>query len=585
MHSLDCSYNPITVIPTLPPTAMNSLICKRMPLTGLPSLPSSLTYLDCSFCGRLSSLPLIPYSLLRLIANNDSTLTCLPPIYQNLTACDIDNTAITCVPTRFGATNFYQVNPALLPLCDGSSGCDFFYDIAGTIHMDTSADCQLDSLHPGTPVTGMKVRLWSGGNVIQQQYALSTGGYSFNAPSFGSYQVDIDTAGVPVSVVCPQSGVRAITLSAADSVKRHEGFGMHCSAVDFGVVSMEAHRFRPTFATTVHINAGNIALLSYNANCGSGTSGTVTTTWTNAAHYVSPGPGALTPTSVSGNVLTYNLADLNTLQSGSLDIILSVDAGAVAGSSLCVTTTVSSATPDLRPVNDTLTQCYTILNSWDPNYKEAYPTTLSQNGDWLTYTIHFQNTGNDTAYLVVLRDTLSANVDPSSFQYLRSSHKALVQLFDRAMVFTFPKINLVDSATNPPLSEGWIQYRVKSNSSLAIGTQVTNTAYIYFDSNPAVATNTASSVVDTAHHSTVGIATTASVSDIHLYPNPNTGTFTLTTSNSRKLDYTITNMLGDVIEQKAITADTQTIDMSYAAAGVYTLYVKGARPVRFTVVR
>jgi hypothetical protein len=44
-------------------------------------------------------------------------------------------------------------------------------------------------------------------------------------------------------------------------------------------------------------------------------------------------------------------------------------------------------------------------------------------------------------------------------------------------------------------------------------------------------------------------------------------------------------MLGDVIEQKTITADTQAIDMGYAAAGVYTLYVKGARPVRFTVVR
>jgi hypothetical protein len=83
----------------------------------------------------------------------------------------------------------------------------------------------------------------------------------------------------------------------------------------------------------------------------------------------------------------------------------------------------------------------------------------------------------------------------------------------------------------------------------------------------------------------VGINEIENLSDIKLYPNPNTGTFTLTTSNSHKLDYTITNMLGDVIEQKTITADTQTIDMGYAAAGVYTLYVKGARPVRFTVVR
>ncbi|PSJ23904.1 hypothetical protein B7P34_36265, partial [Streptosporangium nondiastaticum] len=60
-----------------------------------------------------------------------------------------------------------------------------------------------------------------------------------------------------------------------------------------------------------------------------------------------------------------------------------------------------------------------MRNSFDPNIKEVYPTTISPNqSEWLTYTVHFQNTGNDTAYLVVLKDTLSQDLMPETFQYL-----------------------------------------------------------------------------------------------------------------------------------------------------------------------
>ena len=32
----------------------------------------------------------------------------------------------------------------------------------------------------------------------------------------------------------------------------------------------------------------------------------------------------------------------------------------------------------------------------------------------LKYTIHFQNTGNDSTYFVTVKDTLSPNLDPAS---------------------------------------------------------------------------------------------------------------------------------------------------------------------------
>jgi Secretion system C-terminal sorting domain/IPT/TIG domain len=82
-----------------------------------------------------------------------------------------------------------------------------------------------------------------------------------------------------------------------------------------------------------------------------------------------------------------------------------------------------------------------------------------------------------------------------------------------------------------------------------------------------------------------GINAINSNSSIHLYPNPNNGSFTLETTNSIGTGYTITDMLGSVIEQKIITADTQIIDINQATEGVYTLEVNGAKPVRFVMVR
>ncbi|MCW3127267.1 MAG: hypothetical protein JWO03_2925 [Bacteroidetes bacterium] len=496
ISSINCSYNQLTSLPAMP-RAMGSLICSGNLITSMPLLPNTMYLLKCDD-NDIRSFVNIPSYLTTFTLYLNRHLSCLPRITQTqFTEFKFGSTALTCLPSRFSATTF-DLNPGTMPLCTPASGCDFYYNIAGGIHNDVSANCTSDSINPGAPITNVKVQLKQGGSVIQQFYTFSSGGYSFKTPAYGTYTVNIDTTSLPITVACPQSDLRTVTISAIDSIKRNESFGMQCSVTDFAVAHIEAPTFRASLQQlTAHIEAGNVALLNYHATCGSGSSGTVTTTYTNSGvHYTGPAPGSLTPTSVSGNTLTYNIADLNTLGSHSLDILFSVDASAVLGSTTCITTTVTSSGSDPVPGNNTLTQCFTITNSLDPNYKEAYPERIQPGAaDWLTYTIHFQNTGNDTAYLVILRDTLSSNLDASSFQYLASSHHAVIQLDHNAMTFTFPHINLVDSATNPPLSEGWIQYRVKANGNLTDGTAINNTAYIYFDNNPAVVTNTATTNV------------------------------------------------------------------------------------------
>jgi len=103
----------------------------------------------------------------------------------------------------------------------------------------------------------------------------------------------------------------------------------------------------------------------------------------------------------------------------------------------------------------------------------------------------------------------------------------------------------------------------------------------FFDVNPT-SLLTCNSGAGCPSDSTLGINAVTELNIIHLYPNPNKGTFTLQTSNSINSKYTITDMLGHVITEQTITTDRQAIDMSGLGEGVYTLTMKGVS-LRFTV--
>ena len=601
LANLDCGNTLLTSLPPLPLT-LKTLYCESTSITALPNLPDSLTllncahdgltylpalgrfvnYLDCSY-NQLSTLPVLPDSLSSLNCKNNSAIYCLPRIQmQRLSLFYISGTSITCLPDRFSAMS-YDISPDSLPSCTASSGCEFYYNLAGSIHSDNSPTCALDQLYPGASVTNMKVQLMSGNKIIQQFYTFNSGGYSFKTDSLTNYTITLDTTGLPLAIACPSSGSIPVSLSAADSVQGKNNFGVVCDGFDYGFSSIAASRFRATFPTTVHIEGGNMSKLLYNVDCGGGISGTVTTTISGSARYLGPAPGAIVPSTVSGNTLTYDFTNLDTIRCGSIDIIVVTDTNAVTGTPICFTVIIIPARPDHDAIDDTIKGCFNIIDSWDPNHKNVYPSDSIASGSWLTYTVDFQNTGTDTAYTVVVRDTLSRSLDASSFLYLASSSKAVIQLIDNAMTFTFPHINLVDSATNPPLSSGWIQYKVKTKPALTAGTTISNTAYIYFDMNPPVSTNTTVNVIDT--DLSLGIVQTVSGSSITLSPNPNRGSFVLQTINSMGKEYMITDMLGHVIAQQKITADKEAIQMPEAAEGIYTLSVRGAQALKFVVMK
>lgn len=139
-----------------------------------------------------------------------------------------------------------------------------------------------------------------------------------------------------------------------------------------------------------------------------------------------------------------------------------------------------------------------VTCAYDPNDKVVLPEGVGTHHavpidqDWLDYQIRFQNTGTDTAFIVLLVDRLSDDLDWSSMQVLGTSHP-LTDVFieeDGELNFRYAHINLPDSGANMAGSNGYVRFRMRPLPGLPNLTEIHNTAEIYFDYNAPVITNT-----------------------------------------------------------------------------------------------
>ncbi len=491
---LECYNNQLASVPSLP-SALQYLRCQNNQLTSLPSLPLGLIVLDCHN-NQLTNLPSLPSNLTNLYCSYNPNLSCLPDL-KNVTDLNIDSTGIQCLPS-YGKITTCVPPLNTIPLCgiNNINGCDFFWNINGSVYFDTDTNCIRSNSESG--ISNQKINLFQNGSLVQQTYSNAGGNYDFDTDSLTIYQTVVDTTNLPFSLFCPASGIYTDTLTTTDSLKYNRDFALKCNGVDLAVTSIYGFGFRPASVRQVNIKAGDYSN-NFGGHCASGVSGIVKIVTTGPGHYVSPASGALTPTIINGDTLTYIIADFGTINyNGAFNFNLQVDTNAMQCSQLCIAVSVTSTATDVNLNNNLLSQCFTVRNSYDPNEKVAYPANIMEvNGNrWLTYTINFQNTGNADAIHIKVTDTLSAALDFSTFTLLSYSKEPIVQLYNTGLlVFNFPNINLPDSISNELGSHGYVQFKIRAKDSLAIGSTINNTANIYFDFNAPVITNTTSNTV------------------------------------------------------------------------------------------
>lgn len=139
--------------------------------------------------------------------------------------------------------------------------------------------------------------------------------------------------------------------------------------------------------------------------------------------------------------------------------------------------------------------CQVNMGAYDPNDKRGYPLGFGPDnrinlGQPIDYIIRFQNTGTDTAFRVVVRDTLSTWLDPATVQPGASSHPYTFEIGDGGVLrFSFIPIMLPDSNVNEPASHGFVKFRVHQRPNTPLNKTILNQAAIYFDFNAPVITN------------------------------------------------------------------------------------------------
>jgi uncharacterized repeat protein (TIGR01451 family) len=221
-----------------------------------------------------------------------------------------------------------------------------------------------------------------------------------------------------------------------------------------------------------------------------------------------------------------------------------------------------------------------VGNSYDPNDKVvARPDETIQffGGDTqyiaaefqeaLTYTIRFQNTGTAPAQNIYIIDTLDADLDWSTLTMIEATHTMqLINLGNGVIRFEFPNIWLADSTTNEPASHGHLVYRIMENASCAYGTEIENTAYIYFDWNAPIITNTTYNFNNWIE----GISE-ENAQNIHVYPNPSSESITISCEGN--FVYQLVDLSGRIIS-KGYASDLELLNISKASAGIYQLNVQ-----------
>jgi Secretion system C-terminal sorting domain len=221
-----------------------------------------------------------------------------------------------------------------------------------------------------------------------------------------------------------------------------------------------------------------------------------------------------------------------------------------------------------------------VVGSYDPNDKKVVINYKKGDYDFypnseFVYTIRFQNTGNYPADFVRVVDTLSDILDISTLKFLSASHEYKTNSSKgRVLVFDFNPINLPDSTANEAKSHGFIKFSIKPKRQIYGNETINNTAYIYFDYNPAIITNTVKT-----QQLIIGIKEQDITENLQISPNPaNTQvTFSIDECNNKTIQARIYAMDGRLLRTKsAINNQANVMDVSTLGAGVYLLRVQSA---------
>ena len=332
---------------------------------------------------------------------------------------------------------------------------------------------------------------------------------------------------------------------------------------DVGVQLQNINNVVPGFQLNYRMTVYNLGNTS--------ASGSATFTYDNSM--VTFNSASPTPASTTSNSVTFTYASLAAFDQKIFYMNFTVLAPPTvnSGDIFTVSAIVSSIQADADLTNNTMIRNHTVVNSYDPNdisVAEGPFITQAQADGYLHYMIRFQNLGTGPAVNIRVENELDPNLDWSTFTPLGASHNNyLVQRNEEDLTFQFDNINLPASQVNEPGSHGYIMYKIKPISTLAVGDMISNTALIFFDYNAAIITNTVTTQIQSL--STVE----SSFAKLTTYPNPTSGVVNIVNVPSGILNFDLFDVGGKLIISSTFEGN-YSLDVSKVQSGLYFLKIR-----------
>ncbi len=322
--------------------------------------------------------------------------------------------------------------------------------------------------------------------------------------------------------------------------------------------------FRPGFQASYMINYHNAGTTTIN-NC------SIVFHPHSTLSYVSSNT---TPAQINTDSVVWNIGTLVPFQSGSIVVTVLVNVGTPIGTMINSWVRIVPIIGDVNQACNYDEMAVTVTGSYDPNdilvNLDMLFSNQVPNPPFLEYTIRFQNTGNDTAFFVKILNPLdTTKLQLNTLELVATSHPLTSMQFvyhEKNMLFKFDNILLPDSNVNEPMSHGFVRYRIKPKTTLVVNDTIKNQAFIYFDFNAPVATNTATTAVVL----TTGVPLNPPHTARHLSIFPNPGSQSVTIRGAEG-ELKIIDMLGKVVYRATGLPHSQdhTLNVSRFPAGMY----------------
>ncbi|MEO6039050.1 MAG: hypothetical protein ABIQ93_11615, partial [Saprospiraceae bacterium] len=229
--------------------------------------------------------------------------------------------------------------------------------------------------------------------------------------------------------------------------------------------------------------------------------------------------------------------------------------------------------------------CSQVIGAFDPNRKTALPSgagpaNFIEANQPIRYTIEFQNTGTDTAYRVLLQDILPQNLELASFRPVAASDSCTWEIRNGGFLeVLFSPIMLPDSFANEPASHGFFSFEIEQTPDLPEGWNFDNRAYIQFDFNPAISTN---SVHHTIGHLSIFVATGEPVENTSAWqvrgnPTRDVATFRTEQFIPGRKRFTLCDAAGHLLRSAEFSGQEFEFQRDGLASGLYFFRISDAQ--------